>query len=134
MSSLQGMNDKLKEKEDKDMEPDRKIDLFGFLFETISVVDRALQDSKESIIQVDSMDTYVTATQKLLYATGIVDTIRGLINYMEDETSKKIMSIVEHEWDSKLQYLEKFLEEQKPAKIEAIKEKKHEDCIAAKRD
>ena len=134
MSSLQGMNDKLKEKEDKDMEPDRKIDLFGFLFETISVDDRALQDSKESIIQVDSMDTYVTATQKLLYATGIVDTIRGLINYMEDETSKKIMSIVENEWDSKLQYLEKFLEEQKPAKIEAIKEEKNEDCIRAERD
>lgn len=115
------------------MEPDRKIDLFGFLFETISVVDRALQDSKEAIIQVDSMDTYISATQKLLYATGIVDTIRGLINYMEDETSKKIMSIVEHEWDSKLQYLEKFLQEQKPAKIEAIKEEKNEDCIGAKR-
>ncbi len=96
------------------MEPDRKIDLFGFLFETISVVDRALQDSKEAIIAIDSMDKYVIATKKLLYATGIIDTIRELINYMKDEPSKKIMSTIEHEWDSKLQYLEKFIEEQKP--------------------
>ena len=93
----------------------KKMDLYGFISTTITAVELALNDTKTSIIEVKDTDTYIEAAQWLSYTSGIIDITRESINCIEGENLKNIMLKTYQRWDSKLQYLEKFLEEQKPS-------------------
>ena len=96
------------------MEQKKEIDLTGFLMRTISMTDKALVDAKVAILDVEDPITYDVAINKIAYATGLIDSSRELINFIQDEGLEKIMLNINQNWYSRLAFLEELLEEQKP--------------------
>lgn len=96
------------------MEQKKEIDLTGFLMRTISMTDKALVDAKVAILDVEDPNTYDVAINKIAYATGLIDSSRELINFIQDEGLEKIMLNINQNWYSRLAFLEELLEEQKP--------------------
>lgn len=97
------------------MEQKKEIDLTGFLMRTISMTDKALDDAKVAIIDVEDPNTYDVAINKIAYATGLVDLNQEMIGYMREEDFGKVMLGIVQNWDSRLVFLEELLEEQKPS-------------------
>ena len=96
------------------MEQEKEIDLAGFLMRAISMTDKALDDAKVAILDVEDPNTYDVAINKIAYATGLIDSSRELINFIQDEGLEKIMLNINQNWYSRLAFLEELLEEQKP--------------------
>ncbi len=96
------------------MEQKKEIDLTGFLLRAISMTDKALVDAKVAILDVEDPNTYDVAINKIAYATGLIDSSRELINFIQDEGLEKIMLNINQNWYSRLAFLEELLEEQKP--------------------
>ena len=97
------------------MEQKKEIDLTGFLLRSISMTDKALDDAKVAIIDVEDPNTYDVAINKIAYATGLVDLNQEMIGYMREEDFGKVMLGIVQNWDSRLVFLEELLEEQKPS-------------------
>lgn len=97
------------------MEQKKEIDLPGFFLRSISMTEKALDDAKVAIIDVEDPNTYDVAINKIAYATGLIDLNQELIGYMREEDFEKIMLGIVQNWDSRLAFLEELLEEQKPS-------------------
>ena len=97
------------------MEQEKEIDLPGFFLRSISMTEKALDDAKVAIIDVEDPNTYDVAINKIAYATGLIDLNQELIGYMREEDFEKIMLGIVQNWDSRLAFLEELLEEQKPS-------------------
>lgn len=97
------------------MEQKKEIDLTGFLLRSISMTDKALDDAKVAIIDVEDPNTYDVAINKIAYATGLIDLNQEMIGYMREEDFGKVMLGIVQNWDSRLAFLEELLEEQKPS-------------------
>lgn len=97
------------------MEQKKEIDLPGFFLRSISMTEKALDDAKVAIIDVEDPNTYDVAINKIAYATGLIDLNQELIGYMREEEFEKIMLGIVQAWDSRLAFLEELLEEQKPS-------------------
>ncbi len=97
------------------MEQEKEIDLPGFFLRSISMTEKALDDAKVAIIDVEDPNTYDVAINKIAYVTGLIDLNQELIGYMREEDFEKIMLGIVQNWDSRLAFLEELLEEQKPS-------------------
>lgn len=97
------------------MEQEKEIDLPGFFLRSISMTEKALDDAKVAIIDVEDPNTYDVAINKIAYATGLIDLNQELIGYILDSGFEKMMSGIVKGWDSRLAFLEELLEEQKPS-------------------
>ena len=97
------------------MEQKKEIDLPGFFLRSISMTEKALDDAKVAIIDVEDPNTYDVAINKIAYATGLIDLNQELIGYMREEDLGKVMLGIVQNWDSRLAFLEELLEEQKPS-------------------
>ena len=95
------------------MEQEKEIDLPGFFLRSISMTEKALDDAKVTIIDVEDPNTYDVAINKIAYATGLIDLNQELIGYMREEDLGKVMLGIVQNWDSRLAFLEELLEEQK---------------------
>lgn len=113
------------------MEQKKEIDLTGFLLRSISMTDKALDDAKVAIIDVEDPNTYDVAINKIAYATGLIDLNQEMIGYMREEDFGKVMLGFVQNWDSRLAFLEELLEEQKPKMAIAQLNRTYDQLIRA---